>query len=217
MTYAVALITAGLPFAALYLIMDDGNTLLSGAAMTLSVLSLMFAAFVVGSILSQAVWVILSRKLGKLYALVLGLFLYIVLLVLLNQVMPSVDVTMMASMFVLAGMPNGAYQQIPWAMYPDLMDITRHDTGEAIEGAFSAIWLFGQKLANAFAPLSLGIILGIYGWKETTQGKVVQTAEALAALQASITLVPSAVLLLAILTLVLIYRPSLAQPLFDNK
>jgi len=102
-------------------------------------------------------------------------------------------------------------------MYPDLMDITRHDTGEAIEGAFSAIWLFGQKLANAFAPLSLGIILGIYGWKETTQGKVVQTEEALAALQASITLVPSAVLLLAILTLVLIYRPSLAQPLFDNK
>ena len=76
---------------------------------------------------------------------------------------------------------------------------------------------FGQKLANAFAPLSLGIILGIYGWKETTQGKVVQTEEALAALQASITLVPSAVLLLAILTLVLIYRPSLAQPLFDNK
>ncbi len=217
MTFAVALITAGLPFAALYLIMDDGNTLLSGAAMTLSVLSLMFAAFVVGSILSQAVWVILSRKLGKLYALVLGLFLYIVLLVILNQVMPSVNVTMMASMFVLAGMTNGAYQQIPWAMYPDLMDITRHDTGEAIEGAFSAIWLFGQKLANAFAPLSLGIILGIYGWKETTQGKVVQTEEALAALQASITLVPSAVLLLAILTLVLIYRPSLAQPLFDNK
>ncbi len=56
-----------------------------------------------------------------------------------------------------------------------------------------------------------------YGWKETTQGKVVQPEEALAALQASITLVPSAVLLLAILTLVLIYRPSLAQPLFDNK
>jgi hypothetical protein len=46
---------------------------------------------------------------------------------------------------------------------------------------------------------------------------VVQTAEALAALQASITLVPSAVLLLAILTLVLIYRPSLAKPLFENK
>ena len=53
MTFAIALITAGLPFAALYLILDDGTTFLSGAANALSVLSLMFAAFVIGSILSR--------------------------------------------------------------------------------------------------------------------------------------------------------------------
>ena len=55
MTLAIALITAGLPFAAMYLILDNGQTALSGAASALSTLSLMFAAFVVGSILSQAV------------------------------------------------------------------------------------------------------------------------------------------------------------------
>jgi GPH family glycoside/pentoside/hexuronide:cation symporter len=48
-------------------------------------------------------------------------------------------------------------------MYPDLMDVTRSDSGVAIEGAFSAIWLFGQKAADAFAPLILGAILAVYG------------------------------------------------------
>ena len=140
MTFAIALITAGLPFAALYLILDDGTTLLSGAANALSVLSLMFAAFVIGSILSQAAWVLLSARLGKLGALVLGLSFYILLLFAIFLVFPSTDVTLMALMFVLAGMANGSYQQIPWAMYPDLMDLTRHQSGEAIEGTFSAIW-----------------------------------------------------------------------------
>ena len=193
------------------MIIDDGNTPLSFLAKDLTVLSLLFAAFVMGSIISQAIWVFISKKLGKLCALVLGLCLYVLLLLMLYYLLPSVNVTTMAGMFLMAGMVNGAYQQIPWAMYPDLMDITRQQSGEAIEGAFSAIWLFGQKLANAFAPLTLSMILGVYDWQETTQGKVKQSSEAIMALHAGITLVPSAVLLLAIFSLVFIYRPSLKQ------
>ena len=159
MTLAIALITAGLPFAAIYLIVDSGDTAFSGAAKALSTLSLMFAAFVVGSILSQAGWVFASGRMGKVGALVLGLCLYAALLYALYTALPSVNVTAIAGLFVLAGMTNGAYQQIPWAMYPDLMDVTRAQSGAAIEGAFSAIWLFGQKLANAIAPAVLGFIL----------------------------------------------------------
>jgi GPH family glycoside/pentoside/hexuronide:cation symporter len=207
MTLAIALITAGLPFAAFYLMLDSGDTLLSGAASALSVLSLMFAAFTVGSILSQAGWVFASARLGKLGALVLGLSLYVVLLYGLYLVLPSANVTAVAGMFVLAGMANGSYQQIPWAMYPDLMDVTRRDTGEAIEGAFSAIWLFGQKAANAFAPLILGGILGAYGWVETTQGVATQSDAALGALHVAITLVPAGILALAVVLLLTLYRP----------
>ena len=207
MTLAIAMITAGLPFAALYLIIDDGDTALSGAAAALSTLSLMFAAFVIGSILSQAVWVLLSHRLGKVGALILGLGLYVVLLYALYVMLPSVNVTAIAGMFVLAGMTNGAYQQIPWAIYPDLMDVTRRETGIAIEGAFSAIWLFGQKLANAVAPAVLGLTLAAAGWQETTGGVVVQSDGALGTLQMSITLIPAAILMVAMLGLALIYRP----------
>ena len=207
MTLAIALITAGLPFAAIYLVADTGDTPLSGVAKALTVLSLMFAAFTVGSILSQAVWVMLSARLGKLGALVTGLALYIVLLFGLFSVLPSVNVTVVAGMFVLAGMTNGSYQQIPWAMYPDLMDVTRAQSGEAIEGAFSAIWLFGQKAANAFAPLILGAILSVYGWVETTEGQVDQTREAVNALHWAVTLVPAGILGVSIVLLLVLYRP----------
>ena len=213
MTLAIAMITAGLPFAALYLIIDSGDTPLSGAAKELTTLSLLFAAFVVGSILSQAIWVLLSHRIGKLAALVVGLGLYVVLLFALYAALPSVNVTAIAGMFILAGVTNGAYQQIPWAMYPDLMDVTRRETGAAIEGAFSAVWLFGQKLANALAPAFLGLTLAAAGWQEAREGSVMQTEAALGTLQVAITLLPAGILVVAVLGLTLIYRPMAARAL----
>ena len=201
MTLAIALITAGLPFAALYLIFDSGNSLLSPASSALGILSLLFACFVFGSILSQAFWVWMSARLGKVGALIFGLVIYIILLIAIFVNLPSVDIMLMAILFVVAGMTNGAYQQIPWAIYPDLMDITRSESGDAIEGAFSAIWLFGQKVANAIAPLILSLILALFGWRESGEGFTDQVPEALRALQNSITILPAFILALAILGL----------------
>ena len=206
-TLAIALITAGLPFAAMYLIMDDGNSLLSGVAKGLGTLSLMFAAFVIGSIISQALWVKLSNLYGKVAAQLIGILCYIALLIFIFFSLPNYNVTLIAGLFILAGMTNGSYQQIPWALYPDLMDVTREKSGESIEGAFSAVWLFGQKVANAVSPLILGFILSLYGWKETTQGITQQTDAALNTLQTSITLIPAAILGLAGILLFSIYLP----------
>ena len=201
MTLAIALITAGLPFAAIYLIFDSGNSLLSPASSALGILSLLFACFVFGSILSQAFWVWMSARLGKVSALIFGLVIYIILLVAIFISLPSVDIMLIAILFVVAGMTNGAYQQIPWAIYPDLMDITRSESGDAIEGAFSAIWLFGQKVANAIAPLILSLILALFGWRESGEGFTDQVPEALRALKNSIPILPAFILALAILGL----------------
>ena len=207
MTLAIALITAGLPFAAMYLILDAGDTLLSGVAKGLGTLSLMFAAFVIGSIISQALWVKLSNLYGKVAAQLIGILCYIALLIFIFFSLPNYNVTLIAGLFILAGMTNGSYQQIPWALYPDLMDVTREKSGESIEGAFSAVWLFGQKVANAVSPLILGFILSLYGWKETTEGITKQTDAALNTLQTSITLIPAAILGLAGILLFSIYLP----------
>ena len=73
--------------------------------------------------------------------------------------------------------------------------------------ALSAVWLFGQKVANAISPLILGFILSLYGWKETTEGITQQTDAALNTLQTSITLIPAAILGLAGILLFSIYLP----------
>ncbi|WP_147125560.1 MFS transporter [Shimia ponticola] len=207
MTFAVALITAGLAFAVIYLIEDQGGTPLSGLAGALGPLSLLLGMFVLGSILSQIVWVILSNRIGKTGALCVGLAAYIGLLFALYLALPSTNVTVVAGLFLIAGFTNGSYQQIPWAMYPDLMDVTRAETGEAIEGAFSAIWLFGQKLANALAPGAMGLILAVFGWRSTTEGRVEQLPEAVNALHYAMTLVPAGIFALSIFCLLAIYAP----------
>lgn len=87
------------------------------------------------------------------------------------------------------------------------MDDTREESGQAIEGAFSAIWLFGQKVANALAPLILGLLLSAAGWQESASGAVVQSETALTALRAGLTLLPALILSLAIIGLLMFYRP----------
>ena len=141
MTLAIALVTAGLPFAAMYLILDDGNSLLSGIAKGLGTLSLMFAAFVIGSIISQVLWVKLSNIYGKVTAQLIGIICYIILLVLIFFCLPNFNVTLLAGLFILAGITNGSYQQIPWALYPDLMDVTREKQVNLLRALFP---LFGS-------------------------------------------------------------------------
>lgn len=206
MTLAIAQITAGMPFAAKYLIAQPGAE--AGMAFGLPILTLLFAPFVLGAMASQPVWALISIRGSKITAMTIGLVLYCAVLFGLYLALPSTDLVVMIALMFCAGLTNGAYQAVPWAMYPDLMDVTRDQTGEAIEGAFSAVWLFGQKVANAFAPAILGAIIAGAGWQETTQGVVEQTPEALSALERAMTLVPMGIFALALIGLLVIYRPA---------
>jgi len=212
MTLAVAIFSAGLPFVATYLVLDVGNNnALSEAAQSITVLPLLFLASVFGAILSQGFWVFMSRRIGKLNALVAGLAVYIVALLLLAANLPSVNVTAIMGLFFLQGIANGAWMQIPWALYPDLMDLTRVKSGATIEGAFGALWIFGQKIANAVAPALLGLILARQGWKEATGEIVLQPDAALIALTWSVTYLPALILLASIFGLLFIFRPALQR------
>ena len=212
MTLAVAIFSAGLPFVATYLVLDVGNNnALSEAAQSITVLPLLFLASVFGAILSQGFWVFMSHRFGKLNALVAGLALYIVALLLLAANLPSVNVTAIMGLFFLQGIANGAWMQIPWALYPDLMDLTRVKSGATIEGAFGALWIFGQKIANAVAPGLLGLILARQGWKEATGEIVLQPDAALIALTWSVTYLPALILLASIFGLLFIFRPALQR------
>lgn len=206
LTLGVALIAAGLQISALYLMAATGGPL-AGLAAALGVFAALFAMFIVGSVLSQAFWVFAAARMGKLSALIFGMVIYTVVLAAIYMQLPADSISLMAILFIAAGFCNGAYQQLPWAMYPDLMDVTRDESGEAVEGAFAALWLFGQKVANAFAPLVLGLVLSIYGFQESSEGVVAQSDSALEALRWAVTLLPAIIMWGGIALLALAYRP----------
>ncbi|QQA41615.1 MFS transporter [Pelagovum pacificum] len=205
MTLGVAIIAAGLQLAALNLVASvDGP--LSGIAGALGIFSTLFACFVVGAVVSQYLWYRLSAGLGRLPALLCGLALYVVVLLLIYLALPTASLSLLALLFLFAGMGNGAYQQIPWAIYPDLMDVTRNTDDAPIEGAFSAVWLFGQKIANAVGPLILGLLLAAGGWQESTGAPVPQTDAALSMLRVALTLVPAALIALSLVGCATLFR-----------
>ena len=103
LTLAVALIAAGLQLAALYLMVDDGNSPLSGLAGALGVFSTLFAMFIVGSVISQFIWVKASASMGKTWALIAGVVLYIVVLIGIWMALPATSVSTMALLFLAAG------------------------------------------------------------------------------------------------------------------
>lgn len=210
MTLAVAVMTAGMAFVALYLVAPEPSSL-SGAAAALGTLSVFFAAFTLGALVAQPLWAALSGALGHLRALSIGLAGYVALLLALWLALPA-GLTVLAALFVLGGLFNGAYQQIPWALYPDHMDGTRDEGGEALEGGYSALWLMGQKVANAFGPLLLGQLLARAGWAEATGGTfVAQRAEALAMLRGAVTILPAGLLVLALFGLWIAYAPAVRR------
>ncbi|MEM1372949.1 MAG: MFS transporter [Pseudomonadota bacterium] len=211
MTMSIAQITAGMPFAAKYLVSDGAGSPAGTVGGGLPILTLLFAPFVIGAMISQPIWATISIRASKLTAIISGVVFYCLVLLGLWLALPSSSLPVMVVLMLAAGIANGAYQAVPWAMYPDLMDVTRAETGEAIEGAFSAVWLFGQKVANALAPAVLGAIIAARGWQETTEGVVEQTPEALGALENAMTIVPIAIFIIAIIGFVLVYRPMAAR------
>lgn len=195
LTLGIAVMTAGIPFAAFYLVTDNGTSIFSGVAAGLGNQALMFMMFVVGSILSQPLWLYLSKRLGKPVALIVGAVCYAILLAVLFAILPGTDLTLVCLVILAVGIFNGAYQQIPWALMPDLIDLTTRAENKNLEGVFSAAWLFGQKIAGALGPAILGIALASAGWVEASGDFVAQSPEAISTLRWVMTLLPAFMLL----------------------
>lgn len=206
LTLGIAVMTAGIPFAALYLVTDNGVSIFSNLASSLGNQALMFMLFVVGSIVSQPLWLILSKRLGKPVALIIGSACYAATLAVLFVILPGTDLTMVCVTILVVGIFNGAYQQIPWALMPDLIDLTTKSEGKNLEGVFAASWLFGQKVAGALGPAILGIALAGAGWIEASGGFVAQSPQAISTLRWVMTLLPAFLLLATAIAYALTFK-----------
>ena len=160
--------------------------------------SAVFAMFLLGSIISQALWVPLAKAIGRDRALVAGLIAYGILLIGYLTVLRSGNLDLIIYGAFFLGACNGAYQNLPWAILPSLIDKANSEQEANVEGIFNGFWLSGQKIANAVGPLIFANILGIYGYVESSVGFQLQPESASGAMELFMTVLPGVFFLLAI-------------------
>lgn len=191
-TMAIFFITVGIPHAARYLTAAPGDPPIEGAQ------TLLFAAFVVGAMASQPLWLFLSKSMGKQPVYLFGMLAYAFMLGLFFLQLPVTSVALLVMLALGVGITNGCYQQLPWAMAPDFIAETKAASGQSVEGLANAVWLFGQKLAGALAPWLFGELLAMYGFVASDMGYVAQPNGALQALRFGMTALPALVLLASV-------------------
>lgn len=157
-----------------------------------------FALFLIGSILSQLFWVPFSKSLGRGRALVIGLVAYGVLACLYLFVLRGQTPNLIIYGALLLGFCNGAYQNLPWAILPTMIDEANASAKVNVEGVFNGFWLSGQKIANSIGPALFGVLIARFGYQSSTIGFSDQTATASGALEVFMTVLPGIFFLLAI-------------------
>lgn len=134
----------------------------------------LLAMIVLGtSIISQPLWVMLSRKFDKKGALMLGMVIGLLgflggpwTIVWWNLV--PVDspylVQALAAFGFVAGLGNGAFMSLPYSMVADTVDVEEVKTGKRDEGVFFGMYTLAYKLGTSFSLLASGFVLKFIGF-----------------------------------------------------
>lgn len=125
---------------------------------------ILFVFVVVSSVLCLPLWVYLGKKIGKKRTAIVGLLAWGITQfgwLLLDSSTPSIVVFLTGA---IIGIGYGGAHSLPWAIFPDVMDLDELETGERREGVYSGIMTFLMKLGNSLAMLLVGVVLQLVGY-----------------------------------------------------
>ncbi len=141
------------------------------------------------SILSQAFWVHLSRRLEKKTALTIGMFFGIggfaglPLMFVGLEWLPlnhPMTVPLMMGFSVISGIGNGAFMSLPFSMVADVVDQSEIKTRQRQEGLFFGMYNFAYKAGISISVLIGGVLLDLIGFDSTLTEQSVTTTYNLA-------------------------------------
>ncbi|MDX2222279.1 MAG: MFS transporter [Rhodospirillaceae bacterium] len=131
-----------------------------------TVLGNMIFVLCLPTILSQGLWVWVTRRIGKMRTHIIVLLLYCVTVLFWLAAAPDrVWVTYVVAFF--SGLFNGAFILTALSMLTDAVTYDRLKTGLNREGAYTGVWLAAEKVAFALGTLIVGIVLSLFGYIET--------------------------------------------------
>ncbi|MDK2981603.1 MAG: glycoside/pentoside/hexuronide:cation symporter, family [Chloroflexota bacterium] len=122
---------------------------------------LLMALIFVTAIAALPFWEFVSRKMNKRLAYAFGIGFWAVTQVILITVGPSVPVSLVYFLCVMAGIGVGAAHVLPWAIIPDAIEWDEYQTGERHEGIFYSLITLMQKVASSIAIPLVGVLLEV--------------------------------------------------------
>ena len=141
-------------------------TFLMDNTMISTVLALQF----VFAVLSQPLWIIVTKLLDKRNTVIMALSitvfgaLYFLVLVLFNDFIGA-NLWWFIPYGVLGGIGTGALFSIPASMVADTIDVEELETGNRNEGVYFGSMTFAYKVAQAITVFIIGISLDLIGFK----------------------------------------------------
>ncbi len=145
----------------------------------LSAFGLVVLASTAGQILVQPLWLRASRRWSAptLYTVgVLGWCLNLLLWLAMKDQSPL----WLIPLGLQAGASAGGFLMVTLGMLSNTMATDAAETGRNREGVYSGFWLATEKLAFAFGTLLVGVVIGAFGFVESSNGaRVTQTPTAI--------------------------------------
>lgn len=158
------------------------------------------------------IWVLLSKKLGKVKSYVIAVVL-ITISLLFCIILPQKEFVPLAIICVLVGIMMGAIQIMPFAMVPDVIEVDEAVNGVRREGAYYGIMQFLYKSASGIAVNLISWILLLFGYKEGAAADFTQPESALIAIRYIFAIIPGVIFLVSIIFAI---RTNLSKKRFEE-
>lgn len=184
---SVALSTAMLPFYSKYWLGNDPETI-----------SKLFLGLTLLTVATTWCWTWLARRIGKHNGFVVATILY-------SAATASLWLAMYGPVgfwfaVILFGIANAGQQLFCFAIVPDIIAQQRQKTGVDDEGAFTGIWIWGEKIGLALGAGLAGLILQVAGFQQGSGSTVIeqQSPAALLAVALSVSILPGIICILSL-------------------
>jgi GPH family glycoside/pentoside/hexuronide:cation symporter len=180
------LVLAGMPYFAKY---ELGRATLT---------TVLVAAFMAPAVLATPLWVLVARRIGKQRGLLAAQAAFVAgsLVLALGS---AAGLPVLIGAVAMLGVAFAAMQLMPLSMVPDVIAASGPG-GTARAGSYTGLWTAAEATGGALGPYAYSACLAMGGFvASTADQQTIQSADALAAVRYGFTLVPAALMTVAIM------------------
>ena len=162
-------------------------------------IAMLAMALLASAIISQPLWIRISKRFDKKPALYLAIVLAAIGLIgapfthvawqwFPLEPTPHLVLTLLPFQ-ILAGLGNGAFWSLPYAMVTDCAEASERRRGRNLAGSYTGLYIFAYKLGGSISIAASGALLGFIGYQSTATVQSAATRHDLAVYPALLMLI----------------------------